>query len=89
MNTTTAQTIENVDNLDLLATTSIEVQAAKLAECMVLMDPETGTPAVWLDHKLTTTRNSGEVTWMAHDLETGRLITIRLRSTLAVSVMAA
>lgn len=82
------QIITSTENLDMLATTTAKVQASKLQECMVLMDPETGTPAMWLDHKMPTTRNSGQVTWMAHNLDTGRIETVSLRGSLSLAVLA-
>jgi hypothetical protein len=89
MNTTTAaRVIEDAASIDMLDANAKQILASSLKECMVLTDPELGTPAMWLDHKLSTTRNSGQTTWMAHDLETGRLVTINLRSTLKISVLA-
>lgn len=54
----------------------------------VLLDPELGTPAVWLDHRVNSARGSGSVAWMGHDLDTGRFIEIQLRASLEVTVMA-
>jgi hypothetical protein len=89
MNTATAaKAIEDANAIDMLDTSAKDILASSLRECMVLMDPELGTPAVWLDHKVRATRSSGQVTWAAHDLETGRLVTINLRSTMKVSVLA-
>jgi hypothetical protein len=61
-----------VDHLDPFATDSTPVKATRLREGMVIMDPELGTPALWLDHRTRSTRGSGSVSWYAHDLETGR-----------------
>lgn len=85
----TAAIIENADQIDTLATESVKIPASKLKECMVLMDPETGTPLMWLDHKMRTVRNSGSVHWMAHNLETGRIEEINLFAKLQLSVLAA
>jgi hypothetical protein len=88
MTTTTARILPSVDDLDPFATTATIVGAAALRECMVLMDPELGTPAVWLDHRLAASPRSGEVAWLAHNLDTGRLETVRIRRTAPVAVLA-
>lgn len=84
----TAAILQTTDSLDLLATNATMVKASSLRECMVLMDPELGTPLMWLDHRLRSTRNSGEVKWLAHNLETGRIETISFRASLELAVLA-
>jgi hypothetical protein len=80
----------DVDSLDLLAApASIKVAASKLRECMVLLDPELGTPLYWIDHRVTSTRNSGNATFMAHNLETSRFERLTLFGATEVPVMVA
>ncbi len=85
----TAAIIENADQIDPFATECVEIPASKLKECMVLMDPELGTPLLWLDHKMRTVRNSGSVRWLAHNLETGRIEEVSLRPMKPYSMLAA
>lgn len=90
MNTNTAAVLSQVNDLDILSTpTTVKVQASKLRECMVLTDPELGTPLYWVDHRVRATRNSGQAEFMAHNLETGHLETIRIGGSVKVSVVAA
>lgn len=84
------QIIASVDALDAFATPeSVAVRADKLRECMVLVDPDLGTPVYWLDHRTRAARNSGNVQWLAHNLETGRLEQVSFRASLALPVIAA
>lgn len=82
----------DVDTLDTLAgdQPAARVAATRLREGMVLLDPDLGCPAVWLDHRQRATPRSGEVRWLAHDLDTGRLTTVAVhrRTTLAVLATA-
>lgn len=84
-----AAVVPDADAIDAFATESVKVPASALKECMVLMDPELGTPLMWLDHKMRGTRNSGDVKWMAHNLETGRIEEISLFSKLQITVLSA
>lgn len=89
MNTTaTAAVLDNVDALDPFTTNSTTVQGSNLREGMVLMDPDLNTPAAWLDHRVRSTKNSGEVAFMAHDLEDGRFIRVSIHRNATVAVLA-
>lgn len=77
-------------DFDLFATPAgIPVRADKLRSGMILLDPELGTPALLIDHKMRTERNSGEIKFLGHDLDTNRLVEQRLRLSLVLQVMAA
>lgn len=90
MNTNTAAVLGQVNDLDILSTpATVKVQASKLRECMVLTDPEFGTPLYWIDHRVRATRNSGQAEFMAHNLETGHFETVRIGGSVKVSVMSA
>ena len=80
----------DVDALDPLDGTvpAARVTATRLREGMVLLDPDLGTPAAWLDQRQRTAPRSGEVQWLAHDLATGRLTTIRLHRNTTVRTLA-
>lgn len=81
--------LSSVDDLDTFAAAeAITLKASQLRECMVLLDAELGTPAMWLDHKMPTVRGTGDVRWMAHNLETGRIETLSIFATRAVAVLA-
>lgn len=83
-----AAIVEDASTIDPFATNATDVTASRLRECMVLMDPDLGTPLMWLDHRLRSTRNSGDVKWMAHNLDTGRLETLNLRASADLAVLA-
>lgn len=68
---------DNVDNVDVLTTVpGVDVKAGAFREGMILLDEDLGSPAALLDHKVGRAQDSG-VTWMAHDLVRGGLLTLR------------
>ena len=89
MNTNTAARLESIDNLDTFSTPdSVVITGDKVRECMVLLDPELGTPLYWIDHKMPATRGSGDVKFMVHNLETGRIETVNIFRSTNVPAMA-
>ena len=88
-NTNSAAILANVDTIDTLAApASVAIQANKIRECMILVDPELGTPLYWIDHKVRSTTGSGNAEFLAHNLENGHFETVRIFGTTAVKVMA-
>lgn len=86
---TTAAVLATVDTLDTFAAQAgTTLEAGKLREMMVILDPELGTPLYWIDHRVRSTRNSGQAEFMAHNLESGHFETIRIGSRVSVPVMA-
>jgi hypothetical protein len=76
-------------DIDTLAQPAlVEVNASNLKAGMVLVDPELGTPAMGIDHKLRSTRNSGNVEFLVADLENGGWRNLSLFSNTVVSVIA-
>lgn len=92
MNTTTATkaaALSDIDTLDVLSTpVTVQVQASKLRERMVLVDPTLGTPLFWIDHRMPAARNSGDAKFLVHNLETGRITTLSLGGRTLVPAMA-
>ncbi|AEK09902.1 hypothetical protein FGG30_gp092 [Mycobacterium phage Pixie] len=85
-----AQILDSFADVDTFATpAAVEVKAANLRPGMVLLDPELGTPAAGLDHKLRAARNSGNVSWFVADLDNGGWRELHLRPSLVVKVAAA
>lgn len=79
----------DIDTLDTFGQPeSVPVAATALREGMVLLDPDLGTPAAWLDHRQRAAARSGSVQWLAHDLETGRLTTVTLHRSTTVRALA-
>lgn len=93
MTTTTTPRPATFDAFDQIDTLSqpqtIEVIARNLKDGMVLVDPELGTPAVGLDHRIRSTRNSGNVSFLVADLENGGWRDLHLTGSVTVKVMAA
>jgi hypothetical protein len=81
--------LDTVDNLDPFVTDSTDIKATSLREGMVIMDPALGTPLLWLDHRVRAARGSGQVAWLAHDLETGRFETHAFHENHRINVLAA
>ena len=87
--TTTAAILESVDHLDPFAQPAMtQVPATRVRECMVLLDPELGTPAYWIDHRIPSTPRSGQAEFMVHNLETGRFERLAITGHVEVPVMA-
>lgn len=81
--------LDTVDGLDLMGTPeAATVTGARLRVGMVLLCPVLGTPAAWLDVKQDTAPRSGEVQFLAHNLETGRLTTVRVHRNKPLAVLA-
>lgn len=83
-----AAILDTVDHLDPFATDSTDLKATSLREGMVVMDPQLGTPLLWLDHRTRSARGSGQVTWHAHDLDTGRFEQHNFHQNHRVNVLA-
>lgn len=64
------------------------VKATELKPGMMLVDPMTEQPYAEIDHKMRAVRNSGNVTYLAFDLEAGRYIEVHLFKTRKVEVVA-
>lgn len=85
----TAATFADFSTIDVLDTpATVDVKAANLAEGMVLVDPDLGTPLVGIDHKQRTVRSSGNVTFFVNDFETGGWRDMNLGSNTVVKVVA-
>lgn len=91
MNTAYVNTSDTVRNdLDTLTPVRIaQVAVRTLRPGMILVDLVLGTPEAEIDHRVSTIRNSGELRFLAHDLNTGELITVSLRDNGTVGVLAA
>ncbi|AJA43758.1 hypothetical protein MILLY_86 [Mycobacterium phage Milly] len=72
----------------LAAVDTVEVKAANLKEGMVLVDPDLGTPAVGIDHRIRATRGTGNVSFLVADLDDGGWRDLHLRASLVVKVVA-
>lgn len=83
-----AAILETVDHLDPFETKSTDLKATSLREGMVIMDRELGTPLLWLDHRVRAARGSGQVAWLAHDLETSRIETHTFHENHRINVLA-
>lgn len=81
--------LDTVDGLDLMGTPeSVTVTGARLREGMVLLCPLLGTPAAWLDTRQTTAPRSGDVRFLAHDLDTDCLTTVTVHRNARLAVLA-
>ena len=81
--------LDNVDDLDeMTAPPATTITASKLREGMVLLDPELGTPAVWVDQRTKTQRSSGQISFNGHDLDTGGVRRYNIGERTQVAVMA-
>lgn len=68
--------LEGFEDVDVLSQPpTVEVCGRNLRAGMVLVDPDLGTPAVGLDHKVQAPRNSGSVAFLCADLEKGGWVT--------------
>lgn len=76
-------------NIDSMSNpTYVAIKVENLREGMVVLDPELGTPALGIDHRITAARGSGNVSWFAADLEEGGWTQLNLRKGITVQVIA-
>lgn len=79
-----------IAEIDTLSTpAAIKIQARNLRPNMVIIDPMLGTPYAVLDAKRRSTRNSGNVEFLAIDLETNRAFDFAMFANSTATVMAA
>lgn len=74
----------DIDSLTEVPATTLK--ATSLRPGMVLLDPEFGTPAAVIDHRIGTSR--GTVTYLVNDLDTGGWTQARFHEHAQVKVQA-
>jgi hypothetical protein len=79
---TEGETLNLLDSFE-----SVEVPASKLRPGMVIVD-DLGCPIAAIDHRLRSTRNSGDVAWFVENLEGSGYRRMAIRPTALVTVAA-
>jgi len=83
---TTATVRDDLGTLDAVPTVSIPGSALKAG--MVLVDPDFDTPAGEVDHRMKTTRGSGEVKFLMFDFDAREWTTQSVHHNAMIKVMA-
>lgn len=85
---TTPVILADNEAVDPFATKATEIKATSLKPGHVLMDPELGTPAAMIDHRIPATRGAGTVAYLVNDLDRGGWTKIEIHANKSVSVLA-